>query len=113
MPSELLNLFSVYEGRDNMGRSFKLNARVSSDDVNAVLPILEKYIGNDATVKRIGQELEVSATVEGEDASELNRQLPSEMRKVEKKTRLRSEWSSDGVTEKFFDYVPKGKREDK
>jgi len=96
-----------------MGRSFKLNAKVSSNDVNAVLPILEKYIGKNATVKKVGQELEISATVEGEDARELNRQLLSEMRKVEKKTRLRSEWSCDGVTEKFFDYVLKGKRQDK
>ena len=96
-----------------MGRSFKLSAKVSSDDVNAVLPILEKYIGKNATVKKVGQELEISATVEGEDARELNRQLLSEMRKVEKKTRLRSEWSCDGVTEKFFDYVLKGKRQDK
>jgi len=96
-----------------MGRSFKLNAKVSSNDVNAVLPILEKYIGKNATVKKMGQELEISATVEGEVARELNRQLLSEMRKVEKKTRLRSEWSCDGVTEKFFDYVLKGKRQDK
>jgi hypothetical protein len=96
-----------------MGKYFKLNASVNSNDVNAVLPVLEKYIGKNATINKIGQELEISATVEGEDARELNRQILSEMRKVEKKTRLRSEWSCDGVTEKFFDYVPKGKRQDK
>jgi hypothetical protein len=28
---------------------------------------------------------------------------------VEKKTRLRAEWTSGRVTEKFFDYVPKSK----
>jgi hypothetical protein len=32
----------------------------------------------------------------------------SEMRRAEKKTRLRAEWTSGGITEKFFDYVPKG-----
>ncbi|MFG1520139.1 MAG: hypothetical protein AAE977_06685 [Thermoplasmataceae archaeon] len=96
-----------------MGKYFKLNASVNSNDVNAVLPVLEKYIGKNATINKIGQELEISATIEGEDARELNRQILSEMRKVEKKTRLRSEWSCDGVTEKFFDYVPKGKRQDK
>ena len=37
-----------------------------------------------------------------------NRQLLSELRRAEKKTRLRAEWTSGGVTEKFFDYVPKG-----
>ena len=30
------------------------------------------------------------------------------MRRVEKRTILRAEWTWGGVTEKFFDYVPKG-----
>jgi len=30
------------------------------------------------------------------------------MRRVEKRTRLRSEWTSGKTVEKFFDYVPKG-----
>jgi hypothetical protein len=30
--------------------------------------------------------------------------LLSELRKAEKKTRIRSEWTSEDTTEKFFDY---------
>jgi hypothetical protein len=35
--------------------------------------------------------------------------LLSELRRVEKKTRLRAEWTSGNTTERFFDYVPKVK----
>jgi len=45
----------------------------------------------------------------GESARELNRTLLSALRKVERRTRLRSEWTSLNVSERFFDYVPKGK----
>lgn len=44
----------------------------------------------------------------GGSAKELNRTLLSELRRAEKKTRLRAEWASDnGTTQRFFDYVLK------
>jgi hypothetical protein len=44
----------------------------------------------------------------GASAKELNRSLLSALRRAEKRTRLRSEWTSkDGVTERYFDYVLK------
>ena len=46
--------------------------------------------------------------MKGTSATDLNRQLLANLRRLEKKTRLRSEWTSNGETEKFFDYVPKG-----
>jgi hypothetical protein len=36
--------------------------------------------------------------------------LLSQMGKAERRTRLRDEWIADGVTERFFDYVPEGKK---
>jgi hypothetical protein len=46
--------------------------------------------------------------MEGASARQLNRALLSALRKVEKKTTLRAEWtSSDNTTERFFDYVLK------
>ena len=45
----------------------------------------------------------------GENARELNRSLLSELRRGEKKTRLRAEWTSGNTTERFFDYVAKAK----
>ena len=32
------------------------------------------------------------------------------LRRVERKTRLRAEWTAGGSVERFFDYVPKGTR---
>jgi len=39
-----------------------------------------------------------------------NRALLSELRRVERKTRLRAEWTAGGSVERFFGYVPKGTR---
>jgi hypothetical protein len=53
---------------------------------------------------------EVDAELTGESTRDLNWRLLSEMRKAERRTRLRAEWTADGVIERFFDYVPKGKK---
>ncbi len=46
--------------------------------------------------------------MEGASARQLSRALLSALRKVEKRTTLRAEWtSSDNLTERFFDYVLK------
>jgi len=50
------------------------------------------------------------AELTGGSARDLNRKLLSQMRKAERRTRLRAEWTSEGLTERFFDYVPKGKK---
>jgi hypothetical protein len=91
-------------------RTFKLHATISSDNPSVVKPILEKMIGVRGTITSKEDGFEVEANLEGEDARELNRTLLSEMRKAEKRTRIRSEWASGNTIEKFFDYVPKGSR---
>ena len=48
----------------------------------------------------------------GENARELNLTLLSTLRRVERKTHLRAEWTSGGTTERFFYNVPKGVRKD-
>jgi len=88
-------------------RRFKLVGRVSSSSPKAVKPVLEKAIAQ-GSVKEVNGEFEVEAQMEGESAKELNRALLSAMRRVEKRTRLRAEWTSDdGTTERYFDYVLK------
>jgi hypothetical protein len=87
-----------------------LSARISSDNPSVILPILGKLIGANGTIKRVEDGYEVKAVLEGEDARALNRTLLSEMRKAEKRTRIRAEWTSGNIIEKFFDYVPKGTR---
>jgi hypothetical protein len=88
-------------------KKFKLSARISSDNPPAIKPVLERIIGNKGTIKPTGEGYEVNAELDGESARDLNRTLLSEMRRVEKKTRIRSEWTSESAIERFFDYVPK------
>jgi hypothetical protein len=52
----------------------------------------------------------VEAELSGKSARDLNRMLLSQLRRAERRTRLRAEWTSNGVAERFFDYVSKGKR---
>lgn len=87
-------------------KCFSLTARVSSSNLRTVRPVLEKLVAG-GSVKETGSELVVEAEMEGVSAKELNRVLLSALRRVEKKTRLRAEWSSGNTTERYFDYVLK------
>lgn len=87
---------------------FELKAQVSSDNPSSVLEIVRSFIGRKGEAVLNGELIEVRAELEGESAKDLNRMLLSEMRRVEKKTRLRAEWTSNNITERFFDYVSKG-----
>lgn len=50
----------------------------------------------------------VRRELEGKNAKDLNRSLLSSLRRVEKRTRLRAEWTArDGTVYRFFDYVLK------
>jgi hypothetical protein len=89
---------------------FTLTATVSSDDPAAIEPVLKKLIGGRGIITPVNDGFQISGKFSGESAKELNRQLLSEMRRVEKRTRLRAAWTSDDTVERFFDYVPKGVR---
>ncbi len=92
-----------------MGRKrFQLSARISSNSPERIEALLRKLAGAGGTVKRTADGFEVEAVLEGESARDLNRGLLSEMRRLEKKTRLRAQWTHADTVEKFFDYVPKG-----
>jgi hypothetical protein len=89
-------------------KSFKLSAKVSSSSSDAVEPILRKLVTN-GSVKREGEEFLIEAQFEGGSAKDLNRSLLSELRRAEKKTRLRAEWTYGNTIERYFDYVLKKK----
>ena len=90
-----------------MNKYFKLIARVSSSNPQAIRPVLENLV-TQGSVKEIDEEFIVEAEMKGESAKELNRSLLSSLRRVEKRTRLRAEWTSDdGIIQRFFDYVLK------
>jgi hypothetical protein len=80
-------------------RTFRLVAEVSSDDPSRLRAVLEEFIGGP-----------VLPEPRGYSARDLNRQLLTALRRVERRTRLRSAWTADGVTERFFDYASRGSR---
>jgi hypothetical protein len=92
-------------------KRYSLRAEVSTDNSVAVKPVLKRMItrGSVTGGDKAGV-FHVQAEMEGSSARELNRWLLSELRRAEKKTRLRAEWTCAGMTERFFDYVPKGTR---
>lgn len=87
---------------------FTLSASISSNDPRAVRAPLEAFVGKTAKIENTDDGFKVTGVISGESARDLNRALLTALRRAEKKTRLRADWTSDGVTEKFFDYVPKG-----
>ena len=89
----------------------QLAARVSSNSPDAVGRFL---VGKFAarSVTRDGSDWIVRAEVQSASARDANRQLLSELGRVERKTRLRAQWTVGGSVERFFDYVAKGARPD-
>lgn len=88
--------------------AFHLVADVSSDSPNAVGSLLAQLVEGSVTESPDG--FHVDGWMRGADARELNRFLLSALRRVERRTRLRAEWTASGETFRFFDYVPKGSR---
>jgi hypothetical protein len=90
-------------------RRFRLVADVSTDDPAALRPILVRLVGG-RHITRHGEGFHIECEMTGDAARDLNRALLSELRRIVKKTRLRTEWTAGKTTERFFDYVPKGVR---
>ncbi len=92
-----------------MKKKFVLVATINCEDLDKIQTELIELVGVD-TILRTDQGFRIKSSLEWESARELNRSLLSALRNVDRKTTLRAEWTSDGITERFFDYVPKGVR---
>jgi hypothetical protein len=86
--------------------TFKLKARINRSDAGTIRQALDSLAAR-GSVRKEGDEFSVEAGMEGASAKELNRTLLSALRKVEKRTTLRAEWTSGDTTERYFDYVLK------
>jgi hypothetical protein len=71
---------------------FRLTGEVSSDDLAAVRPVLAQMLGPAGVAETPGG-LHVEGVLDGADAREVNRRLLSALRRAEKRTRLRAEWT--------------------
>jgi len=87
---------------------YRLNADVSSENLSAIEPVLTRLTAGQVTETPNG--LHVDGAMEGTDARDVNRRLLSALRRIEKRTRLRAEWTAGGTTYRFFDYASKSER---
>jgi hypothetical protein len=85
-----------------------LMADVSSEALPAVEVALRQLAH--AMITRTAGGLHVEASLPDGSPRELNRQVLSALRRIERSTRWRAEWTTAWVTHRFFDYVPKGTR---
>jgi hypothetical protein len=90
-------------------RNFTLVAQISTENPRGVKRVLEEFMPK-ISIAATEEGFLVRGELRGASARELNRTLLSTLRHVERKTRLRAEWTSGGATQRFFDYVPKGTR---
>ena len=91
--------------------TFRLTARISTENLKAIKAVLEELVPKES-IASTDEGFLVKATMQGESARELNKNLLSALRRVERKTSLHAEWTSGNTTERFFDYVPKGSQKD-
>ena len=75
---------------------FRLNGSVSSENLTAIGPLLAQLLDGQVTPTPDG--LHIDGVMEGDDARDVNRRLLSALRRVERRTRLRAEWTADGST---------------
>jgi len=88
---------------------FSLSATVDTDSPDLVLKVLRGLFGEGAVERgaKVGEFI-IRKEMEGESVKDLNKTLLSALRREEKRTRLRAEWTAqDGTVSKFFDYVLK------
>ncbi len=80
---------------------------MSTDSPEKIRPLIgELFPGGE--IRKEGTEFVVETSMDGSSAKDLNRRILSALRRVEKRTRLRAEWTGDdGRVDRFFDYVLK------
>ena len=86
---------------------FRLVVEVNADEASGLRQVLEAAIPG-AQILEVEGGFHVEGTLRGDSARDVNRSLLSALRRVQHKTRVRSQWTRHGITERFFDYVPKG-----
>jgi len=89
--------------------TFVLGARVSTESPEAIRPILIELVpGGYVQPSGARYDLLVEGQLRGASARILNRGLLTAFRRLEQRTRLRSEWTCERRTERVSDCLPKG-----
>ncbi len=90
-------------------RPFTLVARIRTTDHAALGAVLANLIPQ-GVMTPTPEEFRVEAELEGTSARDLNRMLLSALRRVDRRSTLHAAWTSEGITEHFFDYTARGTR---
>ena len=86
-------------------KRFTLIASVSTNSPEVIRTVLERLMSKGCVTQTIKKEFRIETEMVGENSKGLNRLLLSELRRAERKTRLRAEWTSGDTVERFFDYA--------
>jgi len=90
-------------------RPFTLKARIRTTAHAALQTVLATLIPH-GVVTPTPEGFRVEAALVGSSARDLNRQLLSALRRVDRRATLYAAWTSEGTTEDFFDYTARGRR---
>ena len=90
-------------------RPFTLVARIRTTDHAALRTVLADLIPH-GVMAPTPEGFRVEAELEGTSARDLNRMLLSGLRWVDRRATLHAAWTSEGITEHFFDYTARGRR---
>ena len=85
---------------------FKLVAEINATDPVKSGAVLFRLIGVNGMM-RTENGFKVTTTMLGRSAAELNRELLSALRQVDKETTVKSEWRHGSLSERFCEYALK------
>lgn len=92
-------------------KRYALKADVTTMKPEAVRAVLRDLLGVNSFMG-IENGFRISTSMIGSSARELNRSFLARLRRIDSRTTLRAEWTSEGLTENFFDYQPRGIRKE-
>jgi len=85
-------------------RQFTLVARIRTTDHAALGAVLANLIPHGVIIPT-PEGFRVEAALEGASARDLNRMLLSALCRLDRRATLHAAWTSEGITEHFFDYT--------
>ena len=88
-------------------RQFTLVARIRTTDHAALGAVLANLIPH-GVMTPTPDGFRVEAELEGTSARDLNRMLLSALCRLDRRATLHAAWTSEGITEHFFDYTARG-----
>lgn len=87
-----------------IGRAFRVVASVNTQIPDTVQNVLATLVGANS-ISRTENGFKIKATMHGQRATELNKLLFAALRNVDDGVGLEAEWTVDGVTQRFSNFV--------